>query len=149
MSISLRMKYGIHTIFILVDPLAPFSAVTTELLFALRDSHAQGLRATADDPISTPIPPEGKDVHVSYGVLKDPHDETKGWKDLKIQGDESPVSKGLKNNAMVAFVIHDAEEVNEIPEFVVQWAQYDEDDEIDEGETKAEVVDEEDEDQEL
>ncbi|KUI70521.1 hypothetical protein VM1G_06568 [Cytospora mali] len=118
MPISLRLKYGVHTIFLLVDPLAPFSEVTTELLDVLRDRHAEGLRATHDD-LPEPLPQEDADSHVSYGVLKDPHDESKGWKDLKIDGSETPIDKGLKNNMMVAFVIRDASEAGEAPHFLV------------------------------
>lgn len=131
MPISLRMKYGSHTLFVLINPLATFPDLTTELIFALRDSNVHGLRAKADDPEPTPLPSPDKNIHVAYGVLKDPHDETKGWKHLKAEGDETLVSKGLKNNAMVAFVIRDASEADEVPEFVVQWAQYDEDEDED------------------
>lgn len=128
MPISLRLKYGVHTIFLLADPLAPFSELTAELFSVLRDRHAAGLRASHDDP-PEPLPQEDADAHVSYGVLKDPHDESKGWKDLKIEGSETPVSKGLKNNMMVAFVIRNADEADEAPQFVVQWPKLEEEDE--------------------
>lgn len=128
MAICLRMRYGIHTFALLVDPLAPFSTVTTELFFALRDRSEQGLQASAADA-PEPLPPVGKNVQVSYGVLKDQHDVSKGWKDLDIQGDETPVSKGLKNNALVAFVIWDPEELDEAPDFVAQWPRLEEDEE--------------------
>ncbi|KUI57418.1 hypothetical protein VP1G_04735 [Cytospora mali] len=89
MPISLRLKYGVHTIFLLVDPLAPFS--------------------------------------------EDPHDESKGWKDLKIDGSETPIDKGLKNNMMVAFVIRDASEADEAPQFLVQWPKLEDDEEDEDG----------------
>lgn len=130
MPISLRLKYGVHTFFLLVDPLAPFSSVTTELLFALRDRTDDGLKASAADP-PQPLPPVDKDIHVSYGLMKDPNDKKKGWKDLKIQGDETPVSVGLKNNTVIAFLIRDAEEADESPEFVVEWPYTGEDDDED------------------
>lgn len=133
MAICLRMRYGIHTFSLLVDPLAPFSTVTTELFFALRDRSEQGLKASAADP-PEPLPPVGKDVQVSYGVLKDQHNVNKGWKDLDVQGDETPVSKGLKNNALVAFVIWDPEELDEAPDFVAQWPRLEEDDDDDDDE---------------
>ncbi|ROW04779.1 hypothetical protein VMCG_04776 [Cytospora schulzeri] len=140
MPISLRLKYGVHTIFLLVDPLAPFSDLTTELFSVLRDRHSSGLRAAHDEP-PQPLPREDTDAHVSYGVLKDPHDESKGWKDLKIEGSETPVSKGLKNNMMVAFVIRDTDEADEAPQFVVQWPKLEEDEDEGEG---AEEMDEDD-----
>lgn len=132
MPISLRMKYGIHTFFLLLDPLATFSDLNTELLFALRDSNTQSLRANADDVKPTAVPLPDQDVHVAYGLLKDPHDETKGWKEIKATADQSLISKGLKNNAMVAFVIRDATEADQTPDFVVEWPQYDEEEEDEE-----------------
>ncbi|KAK7733989.1 hypothetical protein SLS53_007984 [Cytospora paraplurivora] len=131
MPISLRLKYGIHTIFLLADPLAPFSEITIELLSVLRDRHSAGLRATRDDP-PQPLPQEDESAHVSYGILKDPHDESKGWKNLKIDGSETPVSKGLKNNTMVAFVVREADEADGAPQFVVQWPKLEVEDEEDE-----------------
>lgn len=133
MPISLRLKYGVHTIFLLIDPLAPFSEVTTELFSVLQDRHPDGLRPSIDD-LPTPLPSEGTDYHIAYGVLKNPHDDSKGWKDLRIQGDETPVSKGLRNNDVVAFVVRDADEADETPVFVVQFPKLDadEDEEQDE-----------------
>lgn len=133
MPISLRMKYGSHTLFLLMSPLATFSDLTTELLFALRDSNTHGLRANADDAEPMPLPPSDEGIHITYATLKDPHDETKGWQELKAEDDQILVSEGLKNNAMVAFVIHDASKTDQMPDFIVQWPQYDEEEEEDEG----------------
>lgn len=138
MPISIRLKYGVHTIFLLADPLAPFYEITTELFSILRDRHTAGLRASQDEP-PEPLPEQGADAHVSYGVLKDPHDESKGWKDLKIKGSETPISKGLKNNMMVAFVIQEADEADEAPQFVVQWPKLEEDEDEDEIEGEDEM----------
>lgn len=134
MPISLRLKYGIHTFFLLVEPLAPFSTITSELLFAMRDRSEQGLKASAADPPQS-LPPTGHDVHVSYSVMKDPNDPSQGWKDLHIRGDETPVSKGLKNNTVVAFVIQEANDADEPPpDFVVQWPRVEDDEDEDEDE---------------
>lgn len=141
MPISLRMKYGSHTIFILIKPLATFSDLDTELIFALRDSNISSLCASTNDPEPTPLPPPDKDTHIAYGLLKDPHDETKGWKDIKAQGDDTLVSKGLKNNTVVAFVIRETDETDETdetPDFVVQWPQYDDDGEDEDEEMQEE-----------
>lgn len=149
MHIALNLKYGIHTFVVLADPLAPFSNVTSELWFALRDrlDKDQGLKAAHDEP-PRPLPPVGKDVRIAYAVLKDTRNTSKGWKDLDIQGDETPVSKGLKNNATVAFVICDVNDDEEpVPEFVVQWPRLEEDsEEEDDTELRggAEAVDEDD-----
>lgn len=136
MPISLRLKYGLHTFFLLVEPLDPFSAITAELIEALHD-RAEPILATTTkivpvwnpvtkemidtwvpaDPV--PVPDKDKELHVAYGVLKDPHDVSKGWKDLNIQPDDTPVSRGLKNNAELAFVVRGVEEADEAPEFIV------------------------------
>lgn len=131
MPISLRLKYGSHTFFLLVDPLAPFSDITDELLFAVRDRTDQGLKATTSDLPRAP-PQAGEEVQVAYGVMNDPNDSSRGFKDLLIKGDETPVSKGLKNNTVVAFVIRSAEDAGETPEFTVQWPRVDEDEDEDE-----------------
>lgn len=133
---SLRFKYGIHTFFLLIEPLDPFSAITAELIEALHD-RAEPILATTTkvvpvwDPVTKemintwepadplPVPDKAKDLHVAYGVLKDPHDVSKGWKDLNIQPDDTPVSRGLKNNAELAFVVRDADQADEPPEFNV------------------------------
>lgn len=144
MPISLRLKYGVHTIFLLVDPLGPFSDITTELFSAIQERHPDGLRPDVDEP-PTPIPPEGSDYHIAYGVMKNPDDDSKGWKDLRIQGDETPVSKGLHNNDVVAFVVRDADEADETPVFVVRIPKFDGDDEDEDQDELAEGMDEDDE----
>lgn len=145
MPISLRLKYGVHTIFLLVDPLAPFSELTAELFSVLQDRHPDGLRPSLEE-LPTPLPAEGADYHIAYGILKNPHDESKGWKDLRIKGDETPVSKGLRNNDIVAFVIRDADEADDTPVFVVHLPKFEEE----EGEDQDELAEgmDEDEDEE-
>lgn len=133
MPISLRMKYGCHTLFLLMDPLATFSDLRTELLFALRDSNTLGLRPTAKNSEPTPLPPPDQDIRITYGVMKNPRDETKGWKDLEAEDDQTLVSRGLKNNTAVAFVIQDTTDADQTPDFVVEWPQYDEEEEEEEG----------------
>lgn len=125
MPISLRLKYGVHTIFLLVDPLASFSELTAELFSVLQDRYPDGLRSSLDEP-PIPLPAEGADYHIAYGILKNPHDESKGWKDLRIKGDETPVSKGLRNNDIVAFVVRDADEADDTPAFVVNLPKFEE-----------------------
>lgn len=154
MRIALNLKYGVHTFVLLVDPLAPFSNVTSELWFTLRDrlDKDQGLKVAYDEA-PQPLPPVGKDVRIAYGVLKDPRNTTKGWKDLDIQGGETPVSKGLKHNSIVAFVICDVDEDGEeiVPRFAVQWPRLEEDSEEEEDDLPggedgtADAVDEDDE----
>ncbi|KAF3764136.1 hypothetical protein M406DRAFT_243845, partial [Cryphonectria parasitica EP155] len=139
MPICLCMRYGIHTFSLLVSPLSTFSDITAELIFAIRDRdrngdpNNQGLSARSGAP-PKPLPSSDQDVRISYGVLRDPNDSEKGWTDLKIQGDETPVKKGLKNSSLVAFVIRDPNDLDKPPEFVVQWPQLSPDDDEDEEE---------------
>ncbi|POS76951.1 hypothetical protein DHEL01_v204651 [Diaporthe helianthi] len=144
MPISLRLKYGVHTIFLLVDPLAPFSELTAELFSVLQDRHPDGLRPDIDEP-PTPLPSEDADYHIAYGVMKDPHDDSKGWKNLRIQGDETPVSKGLRNNDVLAFVVRDADEADETPVFVVKIPKLDAEDEDEDQDELGDGMDEDDE----
>lgn len=146
MPISLRLKYGVHTIFLLVDPLAPFSELTAELFSVLQDRHPDGLRPSTED-LPTPLPAEGADYHIAYGVLKNPHDDSKGWKDLRIKGDETPVSKGLRNNDMVAFVVRDADEADDTPVFVVHLPKFEEEEGEEDKDELAEAMDEDEEDE--
>lgn len=148
MPMSLRFKYGLHTFFLLVEPLDPFSSITAELIEALHD-RAEPILATITkivpvwnpatkemidtwvpaDPV--PVPSKEQALHVAYGVLRDPHDASKGWKDLNIQPDDTPVSKGLKNNAELAFVVRPVEEADEPAQFNVlplRWELENEDD---------------------
>lgn len=147
MPISLRLKYGVHTIFLLVDPLAPFSELTAELFSVLQDRHPDGLRPSLED-IPTALPAEDADYHIAYGVLKNPHDDSKGWKDLRIEGDETPVGKGLRNNDMVAFVVREADEADDVPVFVVHLPKFEEEGGEEEEDGAADQMDD-DEDEEL
>jgi hypothetical protein len=143
MPISLRLKYGVHTIFLLVDPLAPFSELTAELFSVLQDRHPGGLRPDVEEP-PTPLPSDDAAYHIAYGVMKDPQDDTKGFRDLKIQGGETPVSKGLRNNDVVAFVVRDADDADETPEFVVQFPKLDTDEGEEDQDELADAMDEDD-----
>lgn len=154
---SLRFKYGLHTFFLLIEPLDPFSAITVELIEALHD-RAEPILATTTkivpvwDPVTkemintwepadpVPVPDKDSALHVAYGALKDPHDVSKGWKDLNIQPDDTPVSRGLKNNAELAFVVRSADQADEPPEFNVlplRWELENDDEEQQEEEDAA------------
>jgi hypothetical protein len=126
-----RFKYGIHTIFLFVDALAPFSAITEELLIALRERYPDGLIKSNSAPEEkTPIPDS---ANVVYGVPRVPTDPSRGWKALKLGEDSSstPTKCGLKDNSIVAFAFEgdddegdDGEEEDTV--FTVEWPQEDE-----------------------
>ncbi|KAL7949748.1 hypothetical protein V8C42DRAFT_341681 [Trichoderma barbatum] len=129
--ISVRFKYGIHTIFLFVDGLAPFSSITQELLEILRERYPDGLTKSSSSPDEkTPVPDA---ANVIYGVLRVPTDPFKGWKLLKLGGDaaNTPSKCGVKDNSIVAFAFGidddddmDAEEEGAV--FEVEWPQEDE-----------------------
>jgi len=126
----LRFKHGTHTIFLFVDPVAPFSKITEELLELLRERYPDGLSLSNKRPELTRVPQAGEDARVSYATLKNPRDPTSGWRDLKISGNETPASKNLKENTVVAFTLEAGdEEPAESPEFDVEFPELAEDDE--------------------
>ncbi|KAF4450944.1 hypothetical protein F53441_6005 [Fusarium austroafricanum] len=121
--ISVRFKHGIHTIFLFVDALAPFSNVTTELLSVLSERYPDGL--------TTSLAPRKKTVFdadsiLAFGALKVPNEPQAGWVRLKIgDGESTPTKLGLKNNSLIAFTVLD--DVDDEPEFEVEWPKEDED----------------------
>ncbi|KEY64622.1 hypothetical protein S7711_02826 [Stachybotrys chartarum IBT 7711] len=122
--ISVRFKYGIHTIYLFVDTLQPFSDITAELLELLRERYPTGLNASVDSPEKTPIPDDAK---LAYGVLNVPTDPTRGWKKLNVGEDEvfTPTKAGLKHNSIVAFNFVEDEEEEVL--FEVEWPRDEED----------------------
>ncbi|KAL6910101.1 hypothetical protein GGI43DRAFT_1177 [Trichoderma evansii] len=130
-NLSVRFKYGIHTIFLFVDALAPFSSVTEELLAVLKERYPDGLiRSNSSPDERTPIPDT---ANITYGVLRVPTDPSRGWKVLKLGEDAfyTPTKCGLKDNSIVAFAFDshddegdDGEEEETV--FTVEWPQEDE-----------------------
>ncbi|KID70480.1 hypothetical protein MAN_00079, partial [Metarhizium hybridum] len=117
--ISLRLKHGIHTIFMFADAQAPMSEITKELLDLLSERYPEGL-TTVVSPLKTmAIPANPK---LAYGVLNVPNDPSRGWKRIKTGEDESstPTACGLKNNSIVAFrFVSDLEDEDVL--FEVEW----------------------------
>ncbi|SPJ76334.1 uncharacterized protein FTOL_06065 [Fusarium torulosum] len=120
--ISVRFKHGIHTIYLFIDALAPFSNVTAELLSVLNERYPHGL-TTATTPFRTTS--VNSNSTLAYGALKVPNDPSAGWVRLKTGNEEStPTKLGLKNNSLIAFAILDDED--DEPEFDVEWPREDE-----------------------
>jgi hypothetical protein len=123
--ISVRFKFGIHTIYVFVDPIGPVSDVDKELLSLLRERYPAGLTRSLDDPKTTPIPAASDSPKLAYGVLKIPNDPTRGWTQLKINDRDQNAGKcGLKHNGIVAFAFQSEDEDN--AEFEVEWPRDDE-----------------------
>jgi len=107
--LSVRFKHGITTVYLLVDPSAPFAKVTDALLEAVRERYPGGLTTPAR-PAKTAMPAPGPaeaaaPATVVYALPKNPADPSQGWQRLKIGEDDTPYGKGLTENCMVAFAI--------------------------------------------
>ncbi|KAK2055018.1 hypothetical protein LY76DRAFT_596424 [Colletotrichum caudatum] len=124
--LSVRFKYGAHTILMFVDGLQKFSEITASLLEVLRDRFPDGLTVSHTSPKTTALP-EG-DVQLAYALPVNATDLTQGWKNIKADNDDTPFVKGLKDNCVVAFSF-DAD----APKFVVDVPSLDEEMEDEEG----------------
>lgn len=123
--ISIRFKHGIHTIYLFVDALAPFSSASHELLELLRERYPSGLTTSVAPPKRTLIE---ADSRLAYGVLNNPTDPSKGWKRLQTgKNDENtPTKCGLKNNSILSFAVLKGDQPGEGDEddevvFEVEW----------------------------
>jgi hypothetical protein len=117
-----RFKHGIHTIYLFIDALAPFSNVTAELISVVSERYPQGLTTSISPPKNTPV---DENSILVYGALKIPNDISSGWVKLKTgDGESTPTKLGLKNNSLVAFAVVNNEDDD--PEFDVEWPKEDE-----------------------
>jgi len=106
--------------------LGPFSKVTDELLRLLRERYSAGTLRSSKGATTAQIPSVGSDVRVSYGLLNNPRDPMSGWRNLQISGQETPLSKNLKDNAVVAFAIQAGDaDVDDTPVFDVEFPSLD------------------------
>ncbi|CAK7267647.1 hypothetical protein SEPCBS119000_002660 [Sporothrix epigloea] len=125
--ISLRFKYGPHTIFLFVDRVASFDTISEQLLDVLRQRYPRGLfKGHPSLPDLTPVPPAGEDCHIKYGVPRNPRDLEAGWKALNTDN-ENPTTLRLKQNSVLAFSLQVNEEST--PEFRVEIPAFEDDEE--------------------
>ncbi|EAA36384.1 hypothetical protein GE21DRAFT_2359 [Neurospora crassa] len=105
--ITLRLKCGIHTIFLFVMLDWTFAKVSEELLMILHDRYPNGLTFSVD---AEPVPlPEG-DVKIVYGIPRHPNgDLSHGWKKLKVEDEDTVESSKLADVSAVAFALVDPE----------------------------------------
>ncbi|KAK3342000.1 hypothetical protein B0T25DRAFT_559761 [Lasiosphaeria hispida] len=111
-ALTLRLKHGIHTVFLFVTPGQTFADITTELLELLRERYPDGLTTSVAPPKTTPIPSSGE-ATVVYGVPKVPADLAQGWKSLRAGEKDTVASKRLKDMGPVAFAFAGEEEEEE------------------------------------
>ncbi|EFX01065.1 hypothetical protein CMQ_6007 [Grosmannia clavigera kw1407] len=127
-TLALRFKYGIHTVFLSVDPLTPFSTISEDLLDVLRECYPDGLTVSVLASDRTQVPVKGEEYRVFYALPKNPKDLSYGWKPLNINGSQTPASLKLKDNAALAFQIQTSEMMEEEPFFEVAIPTQDEED---------------------
>ena len=118
--ITLRLKHGIHTIFLFVMVDWSFSRLTTELLSTLRDRYPNGLSAAIAEPQPTPLPASDGDVRVAYALPKNPNDLAQGWKNLKAQPNDTVGGKKLADMSCLAFALVDPDADDADVEFGVE-----------------------------
>ncbi|KAK4444145.1 hypothetical protein QBC34DRAFT_385575 [Podospora aff. communis PSN243] len=111
--ITLRLKHGIHTIFLFAEPSWTFSKLSAELLEVLRERYPDGLSTTET---TTPIP---ADARVAYAVPRNKEDLTRGWKQVKAEDDDTLAERKLVDLTAVAFALVGAGDEDASVEFVV------------------------------
>lgn len=126
--ISVRLKHGIHTIYLFVDFQDSVRAVSNQLRTILRERYPRGLTTSLESFDKTPLPDEDDDVRIAYAVLNVPSDPARGWKRLKTDDDENITASraGFKDNGIVAFTFVAADEEDDEPIFQVEWPREDE-----------------------
>ncbi|OLN86595.1 hypothetical protein CCHL11_10134 [Colletotrichum chlorophyti] len=118
--LSVRFKYGAHTILMFVDGQQQFSEITAALLEVLHDRFPDGLTINHASPETTPLP--DTDAQVAYALPVNSNDLAQGWKHIRVADDDTPVAKGWKDGCAVAFSFATDE-----PEFVVDVPSLDDD----------------------
>ena len=117
--LSLRLKHGLHTIFLFVDPLQPVSAMSAQLIAVLHERYPEGELTTSQGP--TPIPGPDAEAKVMYGKLRNPGDVTEGWLRMEIKDQETPSKGGITDGSLLAFAFVPEGTEEEDVEFVVDW----------------------------
>ncbi|KAF2998020.1 hypothetical protein E8E14_000459 [Neopestalotiopsis sp. 37M] len=110
--LSIRFKYGIHSIFLFVDSNSQFSDIASELLDIIQERFPDGLKTDREAPPTT-VPDDSS--RIEFATLKVPGDPTQGWNPLRAAADDKPLAKGLKDNQIVAFAFRedDDEDIGE------------------------------------
>ena len=125
--VSVRFKYGIHTIYMFVDLTEPMSKVKTDLLELLRERYPSGLTTSFESAQKLKIPESDSSTYLALGALAVPNSAEAGWKKIKFDEDQTALKTGLKQNSIVAFTF--LESADDEAEFLVEWPKEVEEDE--------------------
>lgn len=124
--LSIRFKYGIYTIYLFVDRSSKFPDIAAELLEVLQERYPDGLKTERDSPEVT-LPDDAS--RIEFAVPKVSADPSQGWRPLRAGEDDTPVSKNLRDNQMVAFAFRD-EITEEDVVFEVAFPTYEDEEEM-------------------
>ncbi|KAI0169984.1 hypothetical protein GGR52DRAFT_552459 [Hypoxylon sp. FL1284] len=105
--LSIRFKHGIYTILLFVDPMKPFSDIAEELLETMQERYPAGLAASATSSSKVALPESPQQIE--FAAPKVPADLSQGWVPLNVEADDTPTSKGLKDNGVIAFAFRPAD----------------------------------------
>ncbi|KAL2168544.1 hypothetical protein VTG60DRAFT_7149 [Thermothelomyces hinnuleus] len=120
--LTVRLKYGMHTIFLIAMADWSFSRLTAELLSILRDRYPNGLNTSTNPAESqvTPVPANDSDVKVAYALPKNPNDLNQGWRTIKATETDTIGKKGLTDMCSVAFIFLEPDADEASAQFVVE-----------------------------
>lgn len=106
---TLRLKHGIHTIFLFVTSDTTFAQISSDLLEILQDRYPGGLTSSLVPPKKTTVPaagtPEAESLKIAYGIARNPSDPTEGWKSLNAHDTDTVFEKSLEDLSAVAFAL--------------------------------------------
>ena len=130
---TIRLKHGMHIIFLFASPDWTFGRLSQELFEILQDRYPKGLTTSIAPPRTTPVPKTMADARFAFAVPKDPEDLSKGWRNLQAKSQHTLADKRLKDQSVVAFTLLDEDDDDGDAEFEVVEPTFD-DEEEEEGE---------------
>ncbi|KAI1454677.1 hypothetical protein F4805DRAFT_438575 [Annulohypoxylon moriforme] len=122
---SISFKYGIHTIFLFIDPMKPFSDIAEELLEVLTERYPKGLTSFSLERGQSKIELPDDPQQIEFGLLKKANDLNQGWNALDSAKTQTPMDVGLANTNVMAFTFRPSDADSDYePEFQVDVPQF-------------------------
>ncbi|KAK1827391.1 hypothetical protein QBC39DRAFT_291217 [Podospora conica] len=100
---TIRLKHGIHTIYLPVNINTTFAELGETLMPILRECYPNGLTSSLNPFEKTAIPAEGEVFKIAWGGMIDVTDVTEGWQSLKVRKGDTLGGKKLGKGSSVAF----------------------------------------------
>ncbi|KAI2469591.1 hypothetical protein F4781DRAFT_431296 [Annulohypoxylon bovei var. microspora] len=128
LDLSIRFKYGVHTIFLFVQPMKSFTDIAEELLEVLADRYPDGLTTFSPEKGKTNLELPDEPRRIEFALPKVPTDLSQGWNALDSAKRETMVDAGIENNTVVAFTFRPSDADPEYePEFQVDFPELEDD----------------------